>query len=483
MSAEEAPSLLRGFRALLGAEVVVRSLVVLSTVVLSRLLGPSRLGDLAIAFALLSYASAVGDAGLTVWTQREVVRDRDANVVGRVVSATLMVQTVVCLVLTAALIGALPYFPVPHGSERLVIAGVPVLLAQALSLLYLVQAQERMALLARLRVVSQFIATLGGVVAVVLTNDVVWMPVMSWIGVLVTDAGALPSLYRGGLRLRVPRWLELSTAVKGGLPYLANGLVVTVLMNLDVIVVGAIRGSREAGIYGSAYRLAFAGLTLAGVVVASVFPRMISFWYSDKPRFERLVHSLVVLSARVTMPATAVVLVSGPEIIRLLFGNQFQGGGGVLRAVFLWVPLGWLNTMTGQALVAAGRQGAHLLVASISAALTVGLLIALVSIDGARGAGIAVVLTEVATCIGFSIATRRLLGMELTAPFFRQGLYLVLPLAVLLPLHVLNSKLALPVGVPLAALSLLAFEHLTGRSTLRLLMGTRRVPPSEEVTA
>jgi O-antigen/teichoic acid export membrane protein len=145
----------------------------------------------------------------------------------------------------------------------------------------------------------------------------------------------------------------------------------------------------------------------------------------------------------------------------------------VLRIVFLWVPLGWHNTMTGQTLMAAGHQRAHLLVATVSAVCTAVLLVGLVSLDGARGAGLAVAITEVITCIGFTIACRRLLGMTLIENFFRQGLYFLVPLAVMLTVDFVAHGAALFAGAILSLLALLVFERLAGTSTLRLLIGAK----------
>src|SRR5438105_1734905 len=66
--------LVRHLSALSAAEVVVRVLGLSVTVVVSRLLGPGALGQLAFAQAFIAYFLVASDAGLTTLALRDVVR-------------------------------------------------------------------------------------------------------------------------------------------------------------------------------------------------------------------------------------------------------------------------------------------------------------------------------------------------------------------------------------------------------------------------
>ena len=468
------PSLRRGFSWLLGGQVLVRVVVLAGVVVLSRLVGPARLGDYAVATALLSYAAVLGDAGLTTWAQREIVRDPTPAAASRVATATVVVQLACALLAALLLLLVLAVLPVSTGALRLTVVALPLLAFQCLSLLHVIQSYERMDALSALQVLSQLVATVGGVALVAATGQLVWMPVLAWTGVAAADVGALLVVRRLGLHpVRVRRG-DLTTTARGGTEYLLSGMVVQILVNLDVVVVGIVAGARAAGLYGAAYRVTYAVLLLAGVVVTAVFPRLVRTWDADRDAFGGLARQLVLLSARLTLPLTAVVVVVAPELVVLVYGRPYAAAGAVLQVLFVWVPLGWLNTMAGQALLAAGFARAYLTVAAVSAASAILLLTVLVPAAGPRGAGVAVALTEVVTTIGFAVAGRTRTRVPLVGTFARQGAYLVLPLAVSLLARAVAPHQVLLLAPGLTLIALLAFERLRHDWTLRVLVGARR---------
>src|SRR4051794_40409464 len=70
--------LLKSFRVLLLADLLVKALAVATTVVIARLVGPSQLGALSLATALVAYVSVLGDGGLTILTTRRIVEKQES---------------------------------------------------------------------------------------------------------------------------------------------------------------------------------------------------------------------------------------------------------------------------------------------------------------------------------------------------------------------------------------------------------------------
>jgi O-antigen/teichoic acid export membrane protein len=182
---------------------------------------------------------------------------------------------------------------------------------------------------------------------------------------------------------------------------------------------------------------------------------------------------VITLSLRFTLPLTAIVLVGADAIVDTLFGSAYDDAANVLRVIFLWVPLGWVSTMAGQALLAAGDYRSQVLVACAAVGVTVVLLGILVVPFGAVGAASAVACSELATVIAFTMVVRRRFRIRLSRQILGEWPYLAIPLVPILAVQAAIPELTLPLGVVLAGVGLLMLEHRRRGSTLALLRGVR----------
>lgn len=464
------PSLRRGVSWLLLAEVAVRITSITTTIGVARLVGPRDLGDYLVAVSLLSYAAVLGDAGLTLYAQRQLLDGGRASTLRTdVLTAVLLVQTIASLLAIAIIVGIAQVLPISAGARQLVWMGAPLLLAQALSMLYVLQALEGMKTLAILRVLAQLSGSIGGFVAVAVTKDVAWLIVFNWAGVLAADVGCWVALRRRRIGLGRFDGKLLRRTLGNGSPFLLNALAITVLLNADVFVVGMVSGSSEAGEYGAGYRIALGMLTLSSVVVTSVYPRFIRLSGLKDGGFEDLLRRVVTLGLRFTLPLTVVVMIYSEVIIRLLYGSKYDAAARVLRVVFLWVPLGWLSTFASQALVAAGHHKRQIFIACTSAALLVALLCALVRPYGAVGAAWSVAIAEAATALNFLHAIRVKLGARLEGVVLQAWPYLVVPAVPLLLARVADMTAALCLAGLVAIAGMVLVERRQHESTWSLL--------------
>ncbi len=128
-----------------------------------------------------------------------------------------------------------------------------------------------------------------------------------------------------------------------------------VLMNrTDIVLVGALLGTREAGIYAIATRLAnlsAMGLNAAGVVTAPLAAEL--FAKGDREELQRIV-SLAVWGSALSSMALAFALLVGHQFVLGVFGAEFTAGATVMFILLAgtlinsWTgPVGILLNMTG----------------------------------------------------------------------------------------------------------------------------------------
>ncbi|HXD55930.1 MAG TPA: oligosaccharide flippase family protein [Solirubrobacteraceae bacterium] len=147
---------------------------------------------------------------------------------------------------------------------------------------------------------------------------------------------------------------ELSEWLGVGGSLLAVSAFVVVLMQLDVLVVGAIRGSREAGIYAAAAKTATLVSFVLFAVNAIAAPQFASLWAQGrKLELQRLTARL---AGMIFWPSLAIALglaaLAGPLLS--IFGAGFQSGRSALMVLLVGQlvnagagSVGYLLTMSG----------------------------------------------------------------------------------------------------------------------------------------
>src|SRR4051812_27349955 len=133
-AAQDAPvgarrQLLKSFRVLLLADLLVKALAIVTTVAIARLVGPSQLGALSLATALVAYVGVLGDGGLTILTTRRIVEKQETA--QQLASVTTYAQLLLSGLLSMALCLVAVFGHLPHQTAVVLLALLPLLVAQA----------------------------------------------------------------------------------------------------------------------------------------------------------------------------------------------------------------------------------------------------------------------------------------------------------------------------------------------------------------
>jgi O-antigen/teichoic acid export membrane protein len=260
--------------------------------------------------------------------------------------------------------------------------------------------------LLRLVAVAAVIALGGGVPEVVLA----WS-LPQW----VLFALALQSL-RTRLRHYPPAAARLTPELRRGFTRYAglrtlSATVEIIGANAGILIVGALAGTSEAGIFSVASRLVVAGFLTLQAVRLAVAPDISKALVSDVARAQVLHQvstSWIILSA---WPIYVVLAVLSPWVLRF-FGPEFVDGWPVLTVL----ALGGLISVTAgnvqTVLLMGGRGGDYLAVAVGSVVLNVCAALALVPSAGALGAACASALASAFENLATIVLVRRRFGVR-----------------------------------------------------------------------
>lgn len=387
---------------LAGAQVGSAAIGLATTLVISRALGPTALGRWSFAVAVAAYLLVVTDAGLSQLAIREIARDRArAHALGVPV---LAVQAAVAGGLYALLVVAVLLSGLSRTASTVTIVVALAAFVHALGIGHVFQAFERMATVARYSLVTHAAGTAVGLVALVLTRQLVWLAAAQVAAGLVSNALLLRLARRSfDLPLALPAPAAGLRLLTAGAPFLVTAIATQLIFNADAILIQLIRGVHDLGLYAAGYALPSQLLLLTGPLMAAVYPRLSA---EGAEGSAALTAAIAGALGFVVLPIALGGAAVSDQLVALLYGHGFRASGRILALAMTLPTLGAYNSVLLQALNARGRQHAVMRVALGTAAFNVALNLALLPLVGIVGAAIAVAAAELLTAVSFSVVAR-----------------------------------------------------------------------------
>ncbi len=396
--------LTRNISSLVGSEIARRVLGFFAVAYMARVLAVEGFGQVMIGLTVLSYVALAGSAGLHVLGTRSVASS-DASVRPGEVLAARLANTVVAYLLVAAVT---LLFVGNEALRDVILISAASAFFHALFLEWYFQGKETMLPNAVARSLGAFVYLAVLVLLVHSVEDVRLAALAAVAGDLCTTAVMLGSFRRLGERLglgfSVATWAGL---MKRAIPFGAGSVLGHVSVNLPILLVGALLGSSDAGIFSAASKLVFFLLMMDRILGTVLLPASVRF-HTSSPE---LLHANLSLALRwiviVALPVCAGGLVLGPELITLVYGADFLAAGPVFSVLVWFVLLTLLHTVFTSGVIAAGRDDEYRNVMVISAGLYAVLILGGILAGGLYGAAAGMVTAEGITVVLMHRAMRR----------------------------------------------------------------------------
>ena len=219
-----------------------------------------------------------------------------------------------------------------------------------------------------------------------------------WSAEIVLGAVGLGIVYQWqGYLLKAWSWSfkRAQILLKESWPLIISGIVITIYMRTDQIMLGEMIGDSAVGIYSATVRISEMWYLIPNTLVQSVFPKIVQAKeISPKIYYERLqqlFYSVATLSYSVAIPVTFF----STQIVTLIYGDNYAAAGPVF-SIHIWsglfVSLGvarspWLMTEGLTKFSAAST--------ATGAVINVVLNYLLIPKYGAMGAAIATVICQI----------------------------------------------------------------------------------------
>jgi O-antigen/teichoic acid export membrane protein len=328
-------------------------------VVMARKLGASEFGVFTFGLAFVTLVTAPADFGQNATLIREVARDRSR--VHEYFTNTLVLKLALTLptLAVALIVGRLVGF----GEKTTIVAlllGLGVTIDQLNSTCAAVfQAYERLVYLPIALISQRMFTAVVGVAALAAGADTVAVAGIylagSLLGIAIAFWYLLRRIVRPHLTVDSALWWPLMRAAA---PIGAAGIFEAVISRVDTAMLAAYKPDSVVGNYGAAYRLYETTFFLSWSVGAAVYPVLSRLALEDVKALARVFERSLKLLVAVTLPLAAGSILLGPDVIKLLYGDEFEHAGAALQLLGPAIALFPIAYVTAYLLVAGDRQRA-----------------------------------------------------------------------------------------------------------------------------
>ncbi len=123
--------------------------------------------------------------------------------------------------------------------------------------------------------------------------------------------------------------------LKDSWPLFLSGIVISIYMKIDQVIIKQLLGAEEVGQYAAATRLSEAWYFIPMVIASSLFPAIISAKNQSKElyysRLQKLYDLMVWMSIAIALPMTFL----SNTIVNMVYGSQYNEAGSVLM-IHIW---------------------------------------------------------------------------------------------------------------------------------------------------
>lgn len=402
----------RNLAALAGGQVVTWTATLVWTLIVPRAIGPADLGILAAAQSVSGVLGIILGMGSRNYLVRETVVDPAAGpkLVG---TAIVLRLTMVPVVGIAAVVWA----SVAHYGHTATTVLYLITAMTALTLLTeplqaAFQAIERMKYLAYVDVFNKIAQSVVGIALVVLGFRVVpiaaEMAIIAAVVLVLTYCWLRP-YFHIDVRTNATR---MGRMARQSLSYWAFGIFGMIYFWIDTIMLSLMAPEHVVGWYGATTSLFQTLMFLPMLMQTAWLPRLVGAFVSSREELARASRAPVELVLIAALPIAVTTAVVASPVIHGVYGAKFAHAVPVLIALAACIPPIYLNVILGSVLVAAKRQ--RVWAGAMAGAAVVNPVLNLVLIplterryhNGAIGAAVCLVATEVLIGIVFVLATR-----------------------------------------------------------------------------
>ncbi len=381
---------------LTAGEIGGRLLRIVLVLYAARVLGVANWGIFSYALSLAALFTIIADIGLGAVMTREIVRDPENKT--QYLSNSLIIKTALIILTSIAIIFVTPLITNLTLSSTLLIFIALLVITDNIRLFTssLNRALEKMHWEAIANIITQLSIMILGV-WILIKN-----PTAEGLGISYLAGSAIGAIFSlwtvkeyiknffGRLdKILIKRLLESSWSIA------LLGVLGSIMLNTDIIMLGWLRGAEDVGYYSSAQKIIFTLYVLPSLIGTAAFPSLVKLANKNKEGFRELLEKSLKIAFLIAIPITIGGLVIGSELMSIFFGKEYLIASTTFKILLLSLVLAYPTTILGNALLAYDQEKQFLKYAGVATLGNIILNSMLIPFWGAEGAAIATVATQI----------------------------------------------------------------------------------------
>lgn len=380
---------------IIGCKVAKALLSLLVTMMTARYLGASNYGLINYAAGIVAFMSPFVKLGLDSIAVYEIVRHpgSEGETIGTIMALS-MFSSILCI------LGILGFTSIVNQKEE---NAIVVCLAYSFTLFFqaaeMIQYWFQAKLLSKYSslamLVSYFIVSTVQIIMIVYKADIVWFAISYSIDYLIITVVLVAVYGRKGTSQLSFSLKRASDMLSVSRFYIISSLMVTVFNNTDRVMLKLMVGDRETGIYAAANSCA--GMT--SFIFTAIIDSMRSVIFRSKESFEKNIVCLYSIIIYFSFIQCIAISIFSPWIIKVLYGESYQGAGEVLRVAVWFTTFSYLGAVRNIWILANNFQRYLWKINLSGAVMNVLLNLVFIPRIGALGAAVASVISQFFTNI------------------------------------------------------------------------------------
>lgn len=360
----------------------------------SRVLGPTGVGDYAFSNSVVVYFGILGVLGLTQYGNRMIAFYMDEfEKRSQLFWDVFIVRAISVSVALLIYLGVLMLLP--RGQRILFLIQAVYLFSVVFDISWFFNGIENF----KITVTRSFIIRILSVVSVfvfVKSNDDLWLYALIMVGGTTLGNLTLWPFLKGLIRPPMIKFGRLLTVLKQSMVYFLPGIASSVYLVLNKVMIGVLDSNVAAGYFQQSDQIVRLALSLVTAMNAVLLPRVANeFKNKNFELIEKYIHKSVSLTLFISLPVMFALFELGKVFAPVYFGPGFSEVGNLMAIEGTMVVFIGLNSVVGwQYMMPIGMVTQMSTSVSVGAVVNFVLNVVLIPFFRARGAALSSVLSE-----------------------------------------------------------------------------------------
>jgi len=411
---------------LMGERVLSLIVALFVGIYVARYLGPERFGLLSYAASFVGLFTALASLGLDGIMVRELVKTPERR--DELLGTAFWLKAGGASLMWVGIAAAIPFTHNDSQTNILIAIIAFGVIFQAFNVIdFNYQAEVKSKYVVYAQFVQLVASSITKLIFVWIAAPLVWFACIFLLDAVVLAVG-MTAMYlqnTGKIWNWKWSWQTGKELLKDSWPLILSGMVISIYMKIDQVMIKEMLGAEQVGQYAAAVRLSEAWYFIPMAITSSVFPAIINAKKQSEElyyqRLQKLYDLMVWLAVAIALPTTFLA----PWVIRILYGEAFLPAAGVL-SIHIWAGVFvFLGVASGNWLLTENLQIFSTINTSIGAIVNIALNYILIKNMGINGAAISTLISYFIAaylCLSFFDKTR-INFVNLTKSLFFKGIF------------------------------------------------------------